>query len=224
MLAERKVLVLNKSWRAIAIITLEKALSKVFSTYDDGTPKAKIIDPSNDFMMFEWHEWSQIMPNDNELKIRTVSASYRVPEVIQYTKYDKVPCTKAQFNRRSIYRRDNSTCQYCGEKKKSDELSLDHIIPRCQGGKTNWENIVGAEIAEHTEPIAILEGVLTIRTSSTAWATQLNLISNDVLASLQASAPGALVEKLSIIGPQGPTWKRGLRTIRGARGPRDTFG
>jgi predicted nucleic acid-binding Zn ribbon protein len=88
----------------------------------------------------------------------------------------------------------------------------------------NWESIVGAEIAEHTEPIAILEGVLTIRTSSTAWATQLNLISNDVLASLQASAPGALVEKLSIIGPQGPSWKRGIRTIKGARGPRDTFG
>jgi len=88
----------------------------------------------------------------------------------------------------------------------------------------NWENIVGADIAEHTEPIAILEGVLTIRTSSTAWATQLNLISNDVLASLQASGPGALVEKLSIIGPQGPSWKRGIRTIRGARGPRDTFG
>ena len=88
----------------------------------------------------------------------------------------------------------------------------------------NWENIVGANIAEHAEPIAILEGVLTIRTSSTAWATQLNLISNDVLTSLQKSAPGALVDKLSIIGPQGPTWKRGLRTIRGARGPRDTYG
>ena len=88
----------------------------------------------------------------------------------------------------------------------------------------NWESIVGAEIAEHTEPITILEGVLTIRTSYTAWATQLNLISSDVLASLQASAPGALVEKLSIIGPQGPNWKRGVRTIRGARGPRDTYG
>jgi predicted nucleic acid-binding Zn ribbon protein len=88
----------------------------------------------------------------------------------------------------------------------------------------NWESIVGSEIAEHTKPITILDGVLTIRTSSTAWATQLNLISNDVLASLQASAPGALVEKLSIIGPQSPSWKRGIRTIRGARGPRDTFG
>ena len=88
----------------------------------------------------------------------------------------------------------------------------------------NWEKLVGAEIAEHTEPIAILDGVLTIKTSSTAWAVQLNLISNDLLASLQASAPGALVEKPSIIGPQGPNWKRGVRTIRGARGPRDTYG
>lgn len=88
----------------------------------------------------------------------------------------------------------------------------------------NWEKLVGAEIAEHAEPIAILDGVLTIKTSSTAWAVQLNLISNDLLASLQASAPGALVEKLSIIGPQGPNWKRGVRTIRGARGPRDTYG
>jgi len=89
---------------------------------------------------------------------------------------------------------------------------------------SNWESIVGAEIAEHAEPITILDGVLTIKTSSTAWATQLNLISRDLLASLQKSAPGALVEKLSIIGPQGPNWKRGLRTIRGARGPRDTYG
>lgn len=88
----------------------------------------------------------------------------------------------------------------------------------------NWAELVGTEIAEHSEPITILEGVLTIRTTSTAWATQLNLISSDLLASLQASSLGALVEKLSIIGPQGPNWKRGIRTIRGARGPRDTFG
>jgi len=88
----------------------------------------------------------------------------------------------------------------------------------------NWQKIVGDEIAQHAQPISILDNVLTIQSSSTAWATQLNLISNDVLASLQASAPGALVEKLSIIGPQGPNWKRGIRTIRGARGPRDTFG
>ena len=142
--AHRKVLVLNKSWRAIGIITLEKAMAKIFSTYDDGTPKARIIDPSNNFMLFEWEEWSMIRPSESELKIRTINNSFRVPEVIQYTKYDKMPSTKAHFNRKSLYRRDRSTCQYCGEKKIAEQLSLDHVLPRCQGGMTNWENIVVA--------------------------------------------------------------------------------
>lgn len=87
----------------------------------------------------------------------------------------------------------------------------------------NWEKLVGIEIAEHSEPITILDGVLTIRTTSTAWATQLNLISNDLLTSLQKSSPGVLVEALHIIGPQSPSWKRGVRSIKGARGPRDTY-
>jgi predicted nucleic acid-binding Zn ribbon protein len=88
----------------------------------------------------------------------------------------------------------------------------------------DWEKIVGAEIADHATPISLLEGVLTIQTTSTAWATQLNLISNDLLKTISSSAPGALVEVLAFIGPQAPTWKKGLRTIRGARGPRDTYG
>jgi len=88
----------------------------------------------------------------------------------------------------------------------------------------DWEKIVGAEIAGHSTPISLLEGVLTIQTTSTAWATQLNLISSDLLETISGSAPGALVEKLAFIGPQAPTWKKGLRTIRGARGPRDTYG
>ena len=88
---------------------------------------------------------------------------------------------------------------------------------------SNWENLVGVEISDHSEPITILDGVLTIRTTSTAWATQLNLISGDLLNSLQRSSPGALVESLLIVGPQSPSWKRGVRSIRGARGPRDTY-
>jgi predicted nucleic acid-binding Zn ribbon protein len=88
----------------------------------------------------------------------------------------------------------------------------------------DWEKIVGLEIAEHSTPISLLEGVLTIQTTSTAWATQLNLISTDLLKTISSSAPGALVESLTFIGPQAPTWKKGLRTIRGARGPRDTYG
>ncbi|MEI7642061.1 MAG: DUF721 domain-containing protein [Actinobacteria bacterium] len=89
---------------------------------------------------------------------------------------------------------------------------------------SDWEKVVGEDIAQHTTPITLLEGKLTIQTSSTAWATQLRLISNDLLKTLQQSAPGALVEELVVIGPHAPSWKRGLRTIRGAKGPRDTYG
>lgn len=87
----------------------------------------------------------------------------------------------------------------------------------------NWKKIVGDEIAQHALPIAISENVLTVQSSSTAWATQLQLISGDLLASIQKDATGVLIERLVIIGPQTPTWKKGVRTIRNARGPRDTY-
>jgi len=88
----------------------------------------------------------------------------------------------------------------------------------------DWEKIVGADIAIHSKPISLVDGQLTIQTSSTAWATQLNLISADLLKTISGSAPGALVDKLIFIGPHAPNWKKGLRTIRGAKGPRDTYG
>ncbi len=89
---------------------------------------------------------------------------------------------------------------------------------------STWEEIVGSEIALHANPISLLDGVLTLQSSSTAWATQLRLIGPQLLATIQRSAPGALVESISLIGPRGPSWKKGIRTVRGARGPRDTYG
>jgi predicted nucleic acid-binding Zn ribbon protein len=89
---------------------------------------------------------------------------------------------------------------------------------------SDWEKIVGGEIASHSTPISLVDGRLTIQTSSTAWATQLTLISSDLLKTISNSSPGALVEELNLIGPHAPNWKKGLRTIRGAKGPRDTYG
>ncbi len=88
----------------------------------------------------------------------------------------------------------------------------------------SWERIIGAEIARHTTPLSISEGVLTVRASSTPWATQLSLMSGQLLEIIQRDTTGVLVETIVFIGPQKPSWKRGLRTIRGARGPRDTYG
>ncbi len=89
---------------------------------------------------------------------------------------------------------------------------------------SDWVQIVGQEIATHTTPISLVDGKLTIQCSSSAWATQMRLMQSDLLKTISTTAPGALVEELIFIGPHAPSWKWGLRTIRGARGPRDTYG
>ena len=87
-----------------------------------------------------------------------------------------------------------------------------------------WAQVVGADIAAHTTPISISDGLLTIQTSSTAWATQLALVTTELLATIQNDPSGATIQKLVFFGPSGPTWKKGVRSIRNARGPRDTYG
>lgn len=75
---------------------------------------------------------------------------------------------------------------------------------------TTWPEIVGSDIAAHTTPLSILEGVLTVQTSSTAWATQLTMVAHDLLATIQKSASGALVESLVLSGPMPQTGKKGF--------------
>jgi predicted nucleic acid-binding Zn ribbon protein len=87
-----------------------------------------------------------------------------------------------------------------------------------------WAKIVGDEVAQHAEPISLLDGKLLVQCSSTAWATQLSLAHNEILATIRASAPGALVEAVRFIGPQAPSWKKGIRSVSNGRGPRDTYG
>ena len=89
---------------------------------------------------------------------------------------------------------------------------------------TDWAKIVGDEIATHCSPISLVDGELTIQSTSTAWATQLGLIQQDLIKTISACAPGALVETLRVLGPNAPSWKKGLRTVRNGRGPRDTYG
>jgi predicted nucleic acid-binding Zn ribbon protein len=89
---------------------------------------------------------------------------------------------------------------------------------------TTWKDVVGQDIASHTTPLSLLEGALLIQCSSTAWATQLKAVGQDLLHTIQRSAPSALVTSLTFIGPQAPSWKRGIRTVSNGRGPRDTYG
>ncbi len=89
---------------------------------------------------------------------------------------------------------------------------------------TEWVSVVGADIGSHSTPISLVDGVLTVQASSSAWATQLTLMAPSLLKTISNSAPGALVEEILVLPPGAPSWKKGIRTIRNSRGPRDTYG
>jgi predicted nucleic acid-binding Zn ribbon protein len=88
---------------------------------------------------------------------------------------------------------------------------------------SNWKELVGDRVAESSFPEDLSKGVLTVRCKSTAWATQLRLMGNDILVKIGERLPDLEVKELKFIGPQAPSFKRGFRTVPG-RGPRDTFG
>jgi len=87
----------------------------------------------------------------------------------------------------------------------------------------DWATLVGPEIASRCKPVSLRDGELRLAAESTAWATQLRLLSGTVLAKLVAHLGPDVVTRLHISGPTGPSWKRGAWSVRG-RGPRDTYG
>ena len=94
---------------------------------------------------------------------------------------------------------------------------------RVHGVFGRWQELVGAEVAQHCTPESFADGKLVVRTDSTAWATQLRLLAPTILAKLRAQVGGDVVTKLRVVGPTAPSWKKGPRSVRG-RGPRDTYG
>jgi predicted nucleic acid-binding Zn ribbon protein len=86
-----------------------------------------------------------------------------------------------------------------------------------------WERVVGPEVAQHSRPVKLENGELTVEARSTAWATQLRLLAGSLLQQIGREVGHNVVRKLHIHGPAAPSWSRGPRRVRG-RGPRDTYG
>lgn len=95
---------------------------------------------------------------------------------------------------------------------------------RVRGVFARWPELVGAEVAAHATPESFADGRLVVRTDSTAWATQLRLLAPTVVRRLNEELGHGTVTLLEVLGPHGPTWKKGPRSVRDGRGPRDTYG
>lgn len=110
--------------------------------------------------------------------------------------------------------------------------SLERLVSRrgwdmdlkVQGVFGRWAELVGDDVAGHSTPETLDGGKLVVRTDSTAWATQLKLLAPTVVRRLNEELGHGTVDVLEVLGPHLPTWKKGPRSVRDGRGPRDTYG
>lgn len=132
---QRPVLVLNRNWQPVHVATVARALVLLWKE------AARVVDAA-DYQTFTWDDWAQLRPRDDERGMNGVNIRFRVPEVITLTEFDRLPRRTVAFSRRNIYKRDNFQCQYCGVTPGSEELTIDHVIPRAHGGVSSWTNCV----------------------------------------------------------------------------------
>lgn len=135
---ESPVLVLNRNWAAIQTTTVKEAISLV------AKGSAKIIDPKTFEVMdlFSWDDVSKSRVKFGDAVIRSCHLALAPPEVIVLTNYDQLGERSVVFSRRNLFKRDRHACQYCGAQPGPEELTVDHVVPRSQGGISSWENCV----------------------------------------------------------------------------------
>ena len=142
------VLVLNKSWMAVRVVNARRAFSLLFRNLAEAI---RVDDGS--YTGYDFSSWSELSElrgqwNGPEAEhyewVSTIRMQIAVPKIIRLLGYDRLPKQDVKLNRRNIFARDGNRCQYCGGKYPTNELSLDHVLPRSQGGVSSWSNLVCA--------------------------------------------------------------------------------
>jgi 5-methylcytosine-specific restriction endonuclease McrA len=131
------VLVLNRSFFAVQIVSWRRAISLVYSNL------ARVVDEDYRTYSFEdWRELSSILEREPSGFVHTPSFKIAIPDVISLRFFDGLPKAEVKFTRRNIYEHYGYRCAYCGHKFTTSDLNLEHVIPRSRGGKTDWANVV----------------------------------------------------------------------------------
>ncbi len=142
---DEKVLVLNRLYTAIRVVDARRAFRMLCKQM------AEVISIEDGrYVNYDLESWQDVaalqrqFEADKHTWIKTPRATMAVPKIIRLLGYDRLPLQHVKLNRRNIYARDHNRCQYCGKHFPTKELTLDHVIPRVQGGAHTWENLVCA--------------------------------------------------------------------------------
>jgi 5-methylcytosine-specific restriction endonuclease McrA len=134
----RPVLTLNRNWQPIQTTTVKDAIVLV------AKGSAVIIDPET-YEVHDLETWDDVSKAKGKFEkrmVRSAHLSLAPPEVIRLTNYGDLAERSVVFSRRNIFKRDKFCCQYCGKQMATQDLTLDHVMPRSRGGESSWENTV----------------------------------------------------------------------------------
>ena len=140
-----KVLVLNRFYAAIRVVSARRAFVLLCKEI------AEVIAVENgSYLNYDFGSWTQLADLQRQFEpekhawIRTPRIEIAVPKIIRLFTYDRLPRQEVKLTRRNIYARDENLCQFCGLRFPTRDLTLDHVVPRVQGGRNTWENLVCA--------------------------------------------------------------------------------
>lgn len=142
---DSKVLVLNKLYMAVRVISARRAFCML------ARDLAEVINVEDGrYVNYDFSSWSELAQFQEQFErdkhdwVRTVRFQIAVPRIIRLLGYDRLPAQIVKLNRRNLFARDRNMCQYCGAHYPTSELSIDHVKPRSLGGGDSWENLVCA--------------------------------------------------------------------------------
>jgi len=130
----QSVLVLNRSWLAIHVCDVKRALTLLVLDL------AHVV--TGEFETHDFQSWCELSQAAVHNTLHTPRYKLLIPEIILLTHYNAVPPRRVKFSRRNIFERDRFSCQYCDRTPVRSELSIDHVVPRSRGGSTTWSNVV----------------------------------------------------------------------------------
>lgn len=130
----QSVLVLNRSWLAVHVCDVRRALTLLVLDL------ARVV--TDEFETHDFEAWCALSHTAEANYLRTPRFKFVVPEVIVLTHYNAVPPRRVKLSRRNVFERDRYLCQYCGRTPPRSELSIDHVVPRSRGGATSWNNVL----------------------------------------------------------------------------------
>jgi hypothetical protein len=159
------VLCLNCLWQPVGEKTVKEALIAMLGGEGGKRPPALAID--QDFAVdadgnvnwnemiyanpVDWDTWITLPIREYDIEIHSCSMTIRCPRVLVQPNFAKMPTVTPRPTKDAIRKRDGGRCQYTGEALSWAESNIDHVIPRAQGGKNTFENMVLSSKAINTK-------------------------------------------------------------------------